>query len=975
MRLYRLKELQSQGREWRRQFDELLFVGQLPIEEAEVEQLCASLGRYPQQPQQDEDFWAVATVAVVNLAYYSVSDDRDAFCGFALKKLNHLPDRFWNDSFGPSILRILKVYFGEKERTGPYRYVSPIMRQAGVPARSLPQFSAFLKRLTRRHGLRFSQAQFDDCLRAPTIQSNNLRAFLCSDIGWKFCRDVVRILGQPTEEAAVDRHSLPGFRKAWFEQLGQSLQFLPVATPPLASLPDPKLALDFSRLQLVLEFDEKGLNGGYRWANSNRRVTASRLFLKAADFATDLEFSITPAAGSSQLCRPRLWQPTPTSWAAFQLDGAFYMAKEERRDLRPGLYILALPQACEVAQTRERLGELYVPDLPDLNLQVVECELPPGFRIPELDLGVRTAARAALPTLRFARHKRFSVYTHNVFVTSLPRIEIVNWTQDFARDYRIVCETGKHLRYLPEALYREQSSFSLNLAAPAQGRIEIEPRGWTPKHFTGSTLRFTLLPEGELRAPECLLEKADSVSIHLHPAARFTLHWDTPPAKEITVEAPGSWMLPAGADVIEGRASYQDSVTFSISGTLRRVQISSTAIEKNVLWRDSLKQRTPIEIALSEEEIGKAVDVGLMNGHFERATRFGLVPGNGVLRISTDDIRDALADSLAGYLAVQLPSSRIVRSDIAYLNDKQIAASLRDESAAQDWLQFADEATRDAVQALRAGSGNRAKTPSLGALALPAELKRELLLQEICSLVIDGDADSEVLLQMPEDSLKTILTWYLAAGEFTKANAVNLPRATQLLQQAPQRLTELPFKRWRDAIEERRAALSALTDFFNSIEDWRALCREQNWRLAREESAIGRMAGGRKLTDAAAAYFYALEARQLADNEQLFAGLEMAQQTFQEARQQAKAGLIYELAWGLEVMTLYHYGDTAAFARQASAFVARVGEPWQRLKRTFQHLSGAASGEAAMAASLGLSHISPHPADFQIEERLDGQQR
>jgi hypothetical protein len=135
------------------------------------------------------------------------------------------------------------------------------------------------------------------------------------------------------------------------------------------------------------------------------------------------------------------------------------------------------------------------------------------------------------------------------------------------------------------------------------------------------------------------------------------------------------------------------------------------------------------------------------------------------------------------------------------------------------------------------------------------------------------------------------------------------------------------------------------------------------------------MSGGQALTNGAANYFTALEEKctRNPDYEQVFNCLAMARENFVEAKNEAREGLVFEVAWALEAMSLYHYGNRDEFVQQADSIISGFGIHWQKLKTTFQRLLGKEVVQGDEVESLGLSHISAHSSDSQFEEILNGQ--
>ena len=155
--MYTYKELQSLGRAWLNHFAQVEFVGEIEISEDEISKLCPSVGQYLDRAGWDEDIRAALAVAVVNLAFYSSEETGvEGFRWPALQKLLGYyleDDQRWQQDVGEPVLRLLREYFHAEDTGTAFRFVSPIMQQAGVPAKLDRRFAQFLARLLQPTGI------------------------------------------------------------------------------------------------------------------------------------------------------------------------------------------------------------------------------------------------------------------------------------------------------------------------------------------------------------------------------------------------------------------------------------------------------------------------------------------------------------------------------------------------------------------------------------------------------------------------------------------------------------------------------------------------------------------------------------------------------------------------------------------------------------------------------------------------------
>lgn len=479
--MYSLEKLKKLGLEWRQRFSEIEFVGEIEVDEADVRRLCPSLGKCLEDNTHDENFCSAMTVAVVNLAHYYQPNAFDGFRDQALAEFGHPNEdtAFWQREIGEPVLRILVKYFGETDTARSWRFVAPIMRQAGVPGTQIGRLTQFLLYITDQFGWHFSEIQYQQAVQAFQIPSNALRYFLKSQAGWRYCLDLVRLLrhhrnGLFTREAEPN---LYGFRGNILRYL---LQLDGGAAPPVRSdhVPKPRLILDLDQLVFAIDFPPRGLNGHYR-REGGRQITVSRYYLKASDFERGVAGWTRQPDGHNEYWSIKPWRPAESPWAIFRpSDGVFLQSPGA---LPPGDYILVLPEESVDALSAGRInvdyGTLSLPVDDDGQFRILDCTLPPGFQIPEIGLCVEQASRR-FPELRFTQSAQTLRHTPQVFIGRLPEIEIVNWSEDFARKYLVIVECAGQSRLIDCS---RSGRIRLDVPNPSQGAIRIEARGRTPR--------------------------------------------------------------------------------------------------------------------------------------------------------------------------------------------------------------------------------------------------------------------------------------------------------------------------------------------------------------------------------------------------------------------------------------------------------------------------------------------------------------
>lgn len=962
MRWERLKKL---GRDWRSQFQTIEFLGEIEVEPTTIEGICQAAGEFLQMATVDEDFRATLAVTVVNLAYDAEENTLQSFREHVLSKFGLVADTgVWEEQIGKPVVGLLEAYFRDPPIVGPYRYVTPILRQAGVPARSAYRFSIFFRELIEHIGWQFSQKQYAEFIESRFLPSA-LKEFLQTETGWKFCLDLARVLrhrqlGLASEETLS---RLPGFRGPILERLWQSIQTIPSHNK---RIPQPRLILDVGMRRLALQFAEEGLDSGYFWADG-RRIRLSRYYLGECDFDRALRVKVHQPDGRSDYCEIEMWRPEQRQWAGFHhTDGAYQNADR----LPPGRHLLALPDYVGLPAERiyEEIGELYLPGWQGPAMRIVDCELPPGLRLPEIGLAVDDGS-ASFPLLSFGRAPSPWPNAHHVFSGRLPEISISNWSADLSQKFWIIIDDGSGERLCDESLFRDTGNFHCHVTAPSQGRIRIEPRGRTPRGFARAELSFILLPDdARLEWPERLLQPDDDAIIEARPPEVFRVEWAH---EEIEQIAPGRWRVPQNLNFVEGQVTYQNGVSFSLAGHIYRLALSGSAIRENVLWRGQLRRRADLQIKLSPSEAGQRIEFGALCGsQLINTVSLGAVSARGSLDLNTDTICDALENlpQPVSVLAIRLQNGRILSTRDVYINEQRLREHLHAEQdpAEQGWEWNLPEPLRHSLRQVQ-----KLRAAPLGELSFPNGYLPQSLCTffreiEFCWRVFDKVGVEEPLDKTPNAGLRALLAWFREARKLLTTPTLLSPQSAQeTLGRMPDASSLLPIARWREEIERVEEQLRRIRDWISEVRQWSLLCRNNQWQQA-HESMIGQLPGGRTLTFGAKDYQTGLEQKinsQLGGSQGWLRG---AYEKFEQAATESEKGIVWEIATALRAMTFYHFGHPS-FTTEADCAIDLLSVDWERLKRTMLNLQGRNFVRAPSASSLGLADISPHPEDLRLE--------
>lgn len=983
--MYDLDTIKSRGREWRKGFADTQFVGELEVSESEIKQLCPAVGKWIFRASWDEDICAALAVAVVNLAYYYPEEVGDGFRWHVLHKLLGRKSKdvhVWQEQIGEPVLRLLGRHFQAKDIPGPFRYVRPIMLQAGVPARLADRFAHFFLELVQSYGWHFTEAEYTACHEKAKIQSFWLASFLQVN-GWQYCRDIARIIKYLDEgvlnEADI-RGLLPRFKIA-VESIRQLMAKQGRIDKGPPSYPKPQLVLDGNSLRLAIEFAEKGLNGQYQWADG-RRIRTSRYILKEEDFFGSLSGRIAQPNGRIEPWSIKAWLPTPGSWATFRVnDNSLETHSNGAQKIRPGRHLVAFAAPFAIPQEHivEEYGELYVPGYDSVMVTVADCELPGGFRVDASGFSVSEALSDCLPTLRFVSSRHALPYTKNVFISELPEIRIENWTDTFANRYFLLHEHGSHRQRLAEASYLMRENLQLRVSSPAKGKLYIEPKGRAPNGFLETSLSYVVLPEAAIAWPTGLHEPSEMLVIEIKPANKLEVDWGECLLNQFE---PGRWRVPAQTDFADGQVSYDGGVSFSIAGPISRLRITGDCLQNGILWQDNLKDRSQLRISLSNEEVNRRVEIGVADeSGFVKCLDLGPVASSGMLQITTDSIRDAFNTRglPAGRIAVRLPSLRVVRSDEIFLHDAKIRERLFTDADAefQLWIKSVSEKLRPILTSTREMGSRPVQEFSLHELILPQHLCEFLSFFQACACVFDWKSGGNALSEELDHNLRICLLWYMKSKKFIEEDKTLNPEVAQrLLRDRPRiinrvlaKVKNTPNLRWRSEIAHLIGLLrkrKSVGDYKRIVREWAEHCRLGRWHSA-FQCEIGRAPGGGELTNAAIKYCHAfeeLEYSNVVKSKEYFIAAKLC---FDSAQKLASDGLVAEIASALRVMTFFHAGHNQ-FSLEADQLLTFLSSHWARFKLILSRLSGRTWNGEIHEDSLALSDISPHTRDIMLEE-------
>ncbi|MGD9689145.1 MAG: hypothetical protein AB7K52_00660 [Phycisphaerales bacterium] len=310
-----------------------------PRELPSLDELIQLLRAFRRRTDESKEVRLALAVAAVNWAYKRAPGEgfRESFSRALLLPHETYTDKLWEGELGRVIERALVTHGSlSGPGSGPYRYVSPILEQAGVTEAAIPAFAGLLHQLERRVHDYTDAASANpvvlDAVEATFGNDARLGRFLRSPGGLRFVRETAHL----TTWVKGDEPWLPtavGFPPGFLVRLlaclrdlrsGVELTRIPVraqAGDPGGSRPEPNLRLDLSTGKLVLHFPS---SDGAEYSISvpkRMNVTAGSLVLGRDLPATEVYAGKTSCRGYESEWLVPGWPPHPEGVALFDESG------------------------------------------------------------------------------------------------------------------------------------------------------------------------------------------------------------------------------------------------------------------------------------------------------------------------------------------------------------------------------------------------------------------------------------------------------------------------------------------------------------------------------------------------------------------------------------------------------------------------------------------------------------------------------
>jgi hypothetical protein len=862
-------EIDALAKKWARRLCAYQYAGELVIAEDDLPALAGTIRRDLFSARRSRRTATCMFVLAVNCMYYH-HDEQGFWVHFC--RLMDVPNTPQHQSWmGESLeTQLLEFRFLAAPGFGPFRYVTPIREQCGITRTEIPRFADLLSWLTGRYGwdgIRvLDQAQIA-ALASNRFPIGHLTSFLTGEQGYAFVRDVARNVSQFQRRILTMQEltTLTGYRTGFFAELFEAIgRAPPPSTDNVSRPPLPRLLFLPEFRQVGLSFDPGAvMRGAFRLKSKVVRQTPY-LCASREDYSSSVTGERRDSDGKWSNWSIPGWNPQQCPVALLHVDRGFI---DHRVSVPPpGDYFLLgpynAPPPAEVCA-----GDYGMVDLPfpDLELDVWRIVITVSTDLAFLGLA-RPADLVSIDLIAWSDTRSRITGTLEsamAFPGALPALTIRRTELFTSNAVALFIDDGKESRRVhvePGA-----TSVHLDVAAPSQGRVWVEPISRLREFAGRDTLceiHYCLLPECDIQWPHSLYPLDEQPEITLSTQAT-NLSMELDNATPIDSDK-RQWRAAARTTVLQGNLRTTRFV-IPIAQRIHRATLREQhkPIAAHMLAEQTQRSGAWILSGVPRESADLAITDGITDLPLGTLGDFNAA---GECRFPGTAIRDALAHwgSPVGMLAVCRAGQAVPTGtryvDCAALIEWLSTAYTTDSPA---WLNMLDAPLRNLVEQARlVRDAPQGVVPSPeGVATIPEELQTFFTTVRACSAVFDDSllpenpeippaqiAEAHAAVSVATSAL---LLWYLKANAFVQAPPRAGNSTAEALCAEYKKMTWLPpFPRWCKAIDDVLALIKSDDEL---IQEWKRDV-EGGFRLS-YPSRIANQKGGHELTEAWIKYY------------------------------------------------------------------------------------------------------------------------
>jgi hypothetical protein len=850
---------------WSSRLHEFDYLGELELDESEYKYYSALFSKgcdlFPRAGVRlSVNYKTVFATLAVNCAYFEY--DHEGFWGhfLSLIGLQGQGSPEIQDALG----HILEDFLYEKKflkerRQGSFRYVGAVLEQCGISRRHLKRFAEFLKLGVRLHGwagLSIVSENAYQMLLPEEGMSGYLRKFLAERSGLEFVRNVARSIEQSrfSNDRLQYLTTLKGFRHSfWRELLGflDEIDLIPLRTTVVGT-PEPKLIYQPRLNRLVLMLDEENVRKrNYQFEDE----IVSRAFielLSTFDFKESYSFKVRSTSNT--------WRPINiVGWSIEKRPFAFFDA--DSGEILPNLksigvgeygfvvkqeYLSNLDDRAKENFEKSILADYFWLSPPALGLKGFLLSLDD---VNDLNFLINVNNQKSGKYISWKDKKNLLNGAENlfdVFIQKLPEVILKDPELFRSGHLMLMMKIGSEPKKIdiPET----GNLLKIQVPIPSKGEIWVEPVGRQREFDSGVThkLSFCCIPECRICWPEQLFSPTDDVTVEFkgHPSFSFSIEGGTFLDEQIK-----RWQLPPGKTFVEGQLII-DGLRLQLAKLIYRASLTNRFLQPigTISLEDFFSND---HLNVTGYPKSKATIYLRLSGKDSRLADLGYFDDYGRIESRSEAVRDTLGrwDYEIGQIGIGFLDS-VVLTESKIINVQKLIKLLENEEN----LAFSDEwrSVFDGAISLfnKAINNNLGQFGSIVWEKLPESLcswGKEIL---ACACVFDGVRLDQDLKNEKDQIYLDALTCYCQANSLIHAETnypadfiKNLLNSFSAISWRPR------IKRWLEKFESVFCILQSGFELPDLLIEWSKEVRDEEF-LPEYKSRIGKMVGGRELTNA-----------------------------------------------------------------------------------------------------------------------------